>query len=232
MCPLWLTLASVLGSWFLVLRPLCSLFSVLFRSAMFDQLSIAEMAIARPLYADLGDHLIIQAVLDGTSPGQVYVDDRQRPAIAFISSAEGHYLVGSTDNLAVQRRPARSARPDDLRQRRRCICSLRPTRFVGGRARRYAAPPALAHRSSPPLCVPRSAGRSACGSAQWLYDRAHRRRIAGPQRSPDPWPCLQLDAQQLGFDGGIPPGRLWLLYAARLERGLLVPGRLRPRGSL
>jgi GNAT superfamily N-acetyltransferase len=67
---------------------------------MLDLLSIAEVAVARPLFAELGDHLIVQAVLDGTSPGQVYVDDRRRPAVAFISSAEGHYLAGSPDHRA------------------------------------------------------------------------------------------------------------------------------------
>jgi RimJ/RimL family protein N-acetyltransferase len=67
---------------------------------MLDQLSIAEMSSARPLFAGMDDHLIIQAVLDGTSPGSVYVDDRRHPTAAFVSSAEGHYLAGSPGNRA------------------------------------------------------------------------------------------------------------------------------------
>ena len=74
---------------------------------MLDQLSIAEASSARPLFDRLDDHLIIQAVLDGTSPGSVYVDDRRHPTAAFVSSAEGHYLAGSPGNRAFNRRSRR-----------------------------------------------------------------------------------------------------------------------------
>ena len=67
---------------------------------MLEQLSIAEMPIARPLLDGLDDHLILQAVLDGTSPGRVYVDDRRHPTAAFVDSAEGRYLAGSSGNRA------------------------------------------------------------------------------------------------------------------------------------
>ena len=67
---------------------------------MLEQLSLAEMSIARPLLDGLDDHLIIQAVLDGTSPGNIYVDDRRHPRAVFVDSAEGRYLGGSPGNRA------------------------------------------------------------------------------------------------------------------------------------
>ncbi len=52
----------------------------------------------RPLCRDLGYHLTMQAVIDGTSPGRIYVDDVQKPHTAFICSVEGYYLAGDSEN--------------------------------------------------------------------------------------------------------------------------------------
>lgn len=51
-----------------------------------------------PLFAALDHHLIIRAVVEGTSPGRIYVDDASRPRSAFLVSAEGYFVAGSPDD--------------------------------------------------------------------------------------------------------------------------------------
>ena len=56
---------------------------------------------ARPLFTGLsGWNLIIDAVIEGTSPGKVFVDDLNNPRSVFLSSAEGYYLAGNAHNVA------------------------------------------------------------------------------------------------------------------------------------
>jgi hypothetical protein len=52
----------------------------------------------RPLYQDMDYHLTIRAVIEGTSPGRIYIDDVRDPKTAFICSVEGYYLAGDTEN--------------------------------------------------------------------------------------------------------------------------------------
>ncbi len=54
----------------------------------------------RPLFRPLEFHLCSAAVLDGNSPGQVFVDDPIRPQSAFMFSPEACYLAGSQDQDA------------------------------------------------------------------------------------------------------------------------------------
>src|SRR5262245_14512319 len=67
---------------------------------MLVQLAPAELTGLRSLFAGLEHQLIIQAVLDGTSPGTVYGNDRQQPNALFMRSAEGHILVGDPTDTA------------------------------------------------------------------------------------------------------------------------------------
>jgi len=61
---------------------------------MLQNLPLEQRAAILPLTAEVPEHLIIPAVLNGSSPGHVYTDDPQQPAAALIDSAEGHYLIG------------------------------------------------------------------------------------------------------------------------------------------
>ena len=45
-------------------------------------------------------NLSVYAVVEGTCPGWIYVDDVVHPEAAFISSPEGHYVVGNENNQA------------------------------------------------------------------------------------------------------------------------------------
>lgn len=52
----------------------------------------------QPLYQDLDYHLTIRAVIEGTSPGRIYVDNVGDPKTAFMCSVEGYYLAGNSEN--------------------------------------------------------------------------------------------------------------------------------------
>lgn len=55
----------------------------------------------RPVFADLAKiHLNVTAVLNGTCPGEVYVDNMTNPRTAYLISGDGYYLAGAADNQA------------------------------------------------------------------------------------------------------------------------------------
>ena len=62
------------------------------------QLRSDEFEVVRQLFHDLKEHLIIQAVIDGSSPGKLYVDNKETPTAAFLCSVEGYFLVGDPKN--------------------------------------------------------------------------------------------------------------------------------------
>jgi RimJ/RimL family protein N-acetyltransferase len=53
----------------------------------------------RPLLEGMDHNLILAAVIEGTTPGRVYADQRDRPTAAFVCSVEGYYLLGRPDRL-------------------------------------------------------------------------------------------------------------------------------------
>lgn len=66
---------------------------------MFERLSPDQYSRLAPLVAPLGtQHLIVQALLEDSSPGIIYVNDPAQPQSAFIASAEGRFLLGSPTN--------------------------------------------------------------------------------------------------------------------------------------
>ncbi|MFQ5909039.1 MAG: GNAT family N-acetyltransferase [Thermoplasmata archaeon] len=67
---------------------------------MIHQLQPEDYPRVRPLFQPLDYQLIIRAVLEGMSPGTVYVDDVDDPASAFLCSAEGCFLAGDETNAA------------------------------------------------------------------------------------------------------------------------------------
>lgn len=67
---------------------------------MLYELEPAQFACVRPLITELAYHLSIQAVIDGTVAGQIWVDDVAAPQAAFIRTPEGTYLAGSPANTA------------------------------------------------------------------------------------------------------------------------------------
>jgi RimJ/RimL family protein N-acetyltransferase len=52
----------------------------------------------RPLFDDLRWNLITCAVIEGTSPGKIYVDSIKNPKSAFMCTVEGYYLAGNRSN--------------------------------------------------------------------------------------------------------------------------------------
>jgi GNAT superfamily N-acetyltransferase len=66
---------------------------------MFEILPRTEYARLTPLVEPLGtQHLIVRALLAGSSPGTIYVDRIEHPRSAFIASAEGRFLLGTPTN--------------------------------------------------------------------------------------------------------------------------------------
>lgn len=64
------------------------------------KLDPAYYARVRPLYTGLDYHLSIQAVLEGTVTGGVWVDDIEQPQAAYVQTPEGQYLAGDPTRLA------------------------------------------------------------------------------------------------------------------------------------
>jgi RimJ/RimL family protein N-acetyltransferase len=63
-----------------------------------QQLEREQFALAQPLFAELAAfNLSVEAVLAGTAPGEVYVDDLKNPCVAFAITPEGHYLAGDAE---------------------------------------------------------------------------------------------------------------------------------------
>jgi len=67
---------------------------------LISELRPTDYESVRPLFRPLRYHLASAAVLDGNSPGRVFVDDPNRPRSAFMLSPEGCYLAGAPDNRA------------------------------------------------------------------------------------------------------------------------------------
>ncbi len=67
---------------------------------MMHGLEEREYEKVRPLFEELQWNLIISAVIEGTSPGRVYVDRVEDPRTAFMCTVEGYYLAGSVNNDA------------------------------------------------------------------------------------------------------------------------------------
>jgi len=53
----------------------------------------------RSLFEELDWNLITRAVIEGTSPGRIYVDRIKKPRTAFMCTVEGYYLAGYSGNV-------------------------------------------------------------------------------------------------------------------------------------
>ena len=67
---------------------------------MIHELQPPETLRVSALFAPMAFHASCAAVLDGTNPGRVLVDDLQHPAAAFVLSPEAAYLAGDADAAA------------------------------------------------------------------------------------------------------------------------------------
>lgn len=65
---------------------------------MLYQLQPERYAQMYSLFSGLSYELIIRAVLDGSSPGVVHANHQEHPACGFISSAEGWFLAGDSQD--------------------------------------------------------------------------------------------------------------------------------------
>lgn len=68
---------------------------------MMNTLQQKDYERVRPLFHGLDEHLIIPAVIAGTSPGRIYADDLKTPKTALLCSVEGYFLAGEIQNEAV-----------------------------------------------------------------------------------------------------------------------------------
>lgn len=64
---------------------------------MIHELTAGDYPRVRALVAGLTYHLSIQAVIDGTVAGRIWVDDARAPQATFIMTPEGQYLAGDSD---------------------------------------------------------------------------------------------------------------------------------------
>ena len=69
---------------------------------MISKLGKVDYCKVRPLKKGMEYNLIVSAVLDGTSPGEVYVDEIKDPKTAFLCTAEGYYVMGVASNAGFQ----------------------------------------------------------------------------------------------------------------------------------
>jgi RimJ/RimL family protein N-acetyltransferase len=69
---------------------------------MIYELDMQDYEKVRPLFASLNYHLVIFSIIEGNSPGRVYVDDVDHPQSAFVwdKVEAGFYLAGREDNDA------------------------------------------------------------------------------------------------------------------------------------
>ena len=65
---------------------------------MIYKLKESDYEKARPIFKELKYNLIISAVIEGTSPGRIYVDNMCHPHTAFLCSVEGYHLAGYDNN--------------------------------------------------------------------------------------------------------------------------------------
>jgi RimJ/RimL family protein N-acetyltransferase len=62
---------------------------------MIEEIESTDCEKVRPLVKGVPHTCVVDAIIDGTSPGMVWVDDALCPTAALVSSVEGHYAVGS-----------------------------------------------------------------------------------------------------------------------------------------
>jgi len=67
---------------------------------MIFKLKRKEYERVRNLFREVSHQLTVNAVLDGTMEGDVYVDCYERPGSAFMRAPEGDFIVGNTSNSA------------------------------------------------------------------------------------------------------------------------------------
>lgn len=65
---------------------------------MMHELRSRDCRKVRSLFEELEWNLITSAVIEGTSPGRVYVDRVEDPRTAFMCTVEGYYLAGCDNN--------------------------------------------------------------------------------------------------------------------------------------
>src|SRR4030043_24528 len=68
------------------------------RNRMMYELEKRNYSKVLPLFRELEWNLITRAVVEGTSPGRVYVDRVEDPRTAFMSTVEGYYLAGNVND--------------------------------------------------------------------------------------------------------------------------------------
>ncbi len=66
---------------------------------MMHQLIAKQYSLVSPLIAGLENHLSVQAVIEGTVEGQIWVDNPSAPRSVWFETPEGQYLAGAATNL-------------------------------------------------------------------------------------------------------------------------------------
>src|SRR5574340_562527 len=61
---------------------------------MFRELASSSFSVVAPLLETMTHNLSPAAVVEGSSPGRIWVDDPERPSLALLDTPEGHFLAG------------------------------------------------------------------------------------------------------------------------------------------
>ena len=65
---------------------------------MIFELRKTEFYKTRHIFKELNYQVSIYSVIDGTAPGKIWVDDIGEPTCALLSSPEGFFLAGNSNN--------------------------------------------------------------------------------------------------------------------------------------
>jgi len=68
---------------------------------MFVELTPGQFAGVRPLFAGFDYSLSLQAAVEGTNPGRIFVDDPRNPRAGLALTVEGYLLAGEHDDPAI-----------------------------------------------------------------------------------------------------------------------------------
>lgn len=69
---------------------------------MFEELRPDQYDRVKPLYEDMTHSLAVHAVLDGYSPGHIFVDSAARPRAALALTIEGYLLAGDHEDAGIR----------------------------------------------------------------------------------------------------------------------------------
>ena len=68
------------------------------RSTIFEELNLKDYENTRSLFEGFNYQVVVRAVVEGTSPGKIWVNDVSNPTSGFMATTEGWFLAGAPEN--------------------------------------------------------------------------------------------------------------------------------------